>query len=340
MISVIIPAFNAASCLEQCIDSILKQTYTNFEIIVIDDGSTDDTQNICKKYESIDSRIRYIYQKNAGVSAARNRGIENAKGDWVAFVDADDSVESQYLEYMIKAVSDKNADIAFCGFSVAGTSLRADDTSALCECCGGQKIGVINSKQAIERMICVDPDRMFYGYVWRSLFSSSLLSQYRIYFQRDIKISEDYQFILKYLLHATQVALVAMPLYCYRVNDLSVTTKYMPSLHKDMNKINVWMYNNIITFLPNMLNDFYACRANTYLGAIQNLCRQGTPYSLSKRIVVAYQIKKEFRYAKALRCAVGQHNRTKACIAFWLFIFQLDWLYIVLFSIKEKTLPM
>lgn len=338
MISLVIPAFNAASYLEQCIDSILKQTYTDFEIIVIDDGSTDDTRFICKKYEAKDSRIRYIHQKNAGVSAARNRGIENAKGDWIAFVDADDTVESRYLEYMIKAVSEKNADIVFCGFSVVGTSLRADDMSALCECCGGQETGVINSTQAIERMICVDPDKMFYGYVWRNLFSTSLLSKYRIRFQCDIKISEDYQFILEYLLHATQVALVAIPLYCYRVNDSSVTTKYMPSLHHDMNKINIWMYNNI-SFSSKALKNFYACKANTYLGAVQNLCRRGTPYSISKRITMAYQIKKKNHYTKALRCAVWQHNRIKACVAFLLFIFQLDWLYIVLFSIKENTFP-
>ena len=90
MISLVIPAYNVANCLECCIDSILRQTYSDFEIIIVDDGSTDDTRHICEEYKARDPRIRYAYQENAGVSAARNHGIDIAKGDWLAFVDADE----------------------------------------------------------------------------------------------------------------------------------------------------------------------------------------------------------------------------------------------------------
>ena len=338
MISLVIPAYNVANCLECCIDSILRQTYSDFEIIIVDDGSTDDTRHICEEYKARDPRIRYAYQENAGVSAARNHGIDIAKGDWLAFVDADDSIDSQYLEYMMNAASQYKSDSVFCGFSVFGTTLRTDDTSALRECCHGEETGVITAEQAIEHTVCIDPSKIFYGYIWRNLFSTTLLSEYHIRFQCEIKISEDYQFILEYLLHATRVAIVAKPLYCYKINGLSVTTKYMPTMHRDMNTINAWILHNVIPSFPNSLKSFHACVANTYLSEVQNLCRRGTPYSLWRRIIIAYQIKRKFNYMESLCGAVKQHCRPKTCIAFWIFILYLDWIYILLFSIKEKDL--
>ena len=98
MISVIVPVFNAEEYIENCILSILHQTYPYFELILIDDGSTDHSMNICQKYENEDSRIKVLHQSNQGVSSARNVGILAARGDYITFVDADDTLEREALE--------------------------------------------------------------------------------------------------------------------------------------------------------------------------------------------------------------------------------------------------
>ena len=98
MISIIIPVYNVEKFLPQCIDSILAQTYKDFELILVDDGSPDGSPAICDSYAQRDERVRVIHQKNAGVSAARNNGIEHAKSEWISFVDSDDWVEPSYIE--------------------------------------------------------------------------------------------------------------------------------------------------------------------------------------------------------------------------------------------------
>ena len=101
MISVIVPVYNAAPYLDQCIESIVKQTYTDWECILINDGSTDKSGEICDKWGKFDSRFRIIHQINQGVSATRNRGIKESKGEYIVFIDSDDWVSPNYLKDMI-----------------------------------------------------------------------------------------------------------------------------------------------------------------------------------------------------------------------------------------------
>ena len=97
-ISVVIPIFNADKYLHRCINSVLSQSYTDFELLLIDDGSTDKSGKICDEYAREDDRVRVFHKENGGVSSARNLGLDNAKGEWVSFVDADDRVETDYLK--------------------------------------------------------------------------------------------------------------------------------------------------------------------------------------------------------------------------------------------------
>ena len=113
-ISVIVPVFNVEKYLQRCIDSILNQTFHNFELILIDDGSTDQSADICDEYQKSDDRIRVIHQENRGQAAARNRGVKEAKTKWIHFVDSDDFIHPQMLEYLWQALSNNNA-----GMSVA-----------------------------------------------------------------------------------------------------------------------------------------------------------------------------------------------------------------------------
>ena len=111
LISIIIPVFNAEKWLHRCMDSVLAQTYDNFEIIAVSDGSTDGSDTILQSYAAQDARMQCVYQNNQGVSASRNHGLSMAKGEWICFVDADDYLHRDYLQSMLKAALDHQADV-------------------------------------------------------------------------------------------------------------------------------------------------------------------------------------------------------------------------------------
>lgn len=115
MITIVVPIFNVEKYLQRCLKSIQAQTYTDFEVILVDDGSTDGSSEIAKHYSMIDKRFRYVYQVNNGQGSARNRGIHMANGDFLCFVDSDDFVHSQYLELLYKTALENDAQIASCG---------------------------------------------------------------------------------------------------------------------------------------------------------------------------------------------------------------------------------
>lgn len=114
MISVIVPVYNVKPYLKKCVDSICNQTYQNLEIILVDDGSTDGSGEMCDEYAKIDSRVVALHQKNAGQGAARNYGLEKAHGEWIGFVDADDWIDRNYYEKLVQAAETAGADMACC----------------------------------------------------------------------------------------------------------------------------------------------------------------------------------------------------------------------------------
>lgn len=116
MISVIVPIYNVADYLPRCLDSILKQTYDNLEIILVDDGSTDNCGSICDSYAKEDNRIKVIHKANGGLSSARNAGLDIAKGDYISFIDSDDFIDESMYETMLKALKSNDADVCLCSY--------------------------------------------------------------------------------------------------------------------------------------------------------------------------------------------------------------------------------
>jgi len=114
LISVIVPVYNAEHFLKRCVDSIRSQTYKNFEIILIDDGSTDSSGMLCDNYQALDSRIRVIHKPNGGLSSARNAGLDICSGEYIAFVDSDDYIDSKMYESMLSCLEEENVDICVC----------------------------------------------------------------------------------------------------------------------------------------------------------------------------------------------------------------------------------
>ena len=117
LVSIIIPVYNVEKYLAECIESVLKQTYQNIEILLIDDGSPDNSGKICDEYEEKDSRVRVIHKENGGVSSARNVGLEQANGEYITFIDSDDFVSESYIEELYIALENGNSDLAFCKYN-------------------------------------------------------------------------------------------------------------------------------------------------------------------------------------------------------------------------------
>ena len=208
MISVIIPVYNAGDYLEECFNSILGQTYQDFEIIAVDDGSTDDSASICRSYSEKDKRINYICQPNCGVSSARNNGIEHAKGQWLCFIDADDKYSPNYFETMLKG-SEPGSMVA-CQYC-----MDIHDHGK-----GNQKVLIDNDKQKVlNDLLGQNKNRIHLGSI---LFDANSVIASGLRFVEGCVRNEDIEFICRYLCLSTKVCVIQFNGYFYRQHESSV----------------------------------------------------------------------------------------------------------------------
>ena len=181
-ISVIIPAYNVKPYIKKCVKSVINQSYTNLEIIIIDDGSTDGTSNICDEIEKLDNRIIVLHQSNKGLSEARNAGLNIATGEWVAFLDSDDWVDSRMYEHLLKLAIKYNADISSCSSrNVYKGAIPSEQTER-------ERVYVFKNEEIIEGLITQE---MIRYEVWNKLWKRDLISDTRFV---PGQISEDVHF--------------------------------------------------------------------------------------------------------------------------------------------------
>lgn len=179
MISVIIPVFNTAQYLEDCIESVLAQSYKNLEILVIDDGSTDESPQILDRLTVRDPRLRVIHQKNAGVSAARNRGLSEAQGDYITFADSDDTLKPDLYETLLNLIREYKVDIAHCSYNrVEGDRVKPVGNSG--------KRYIQTREESLE---CFLAGKLYIASCWNKLYARHLFDNVR--FRQDLKMSED-----------------------------------------------------------------------------------------------------------------------------------------------------
>lgn len=190
MISIVIPCYNVEKKIDACINSILNQTYSDFEIIAIDDGSKDNTFEKLKSYEKTDGRVKAFTQKNRGPSATRNKGIELAKGEYIAFCDSDDYVGEQYLEHLYEHTKN-NCDIVIAGFNYASTEGEITRIPGISFSC--------DKKEFLEKYYAENISRrLIFGPI-NKLYKKTLLEEKNIRFDTRIKIREDGLFVFEYL---------------------------------------------------------------------------------------------------------------------------------------------
>ena len=224
MISIIVPVYNTEKYLPRCIDSILAQSFTDFEVLLVDDGSPDGSGEICDNYIAKDSRIRVFHKQNEGVSSARNMGLDNAIGEWVTFVDADDWIEKDTLEQCIE----NSKDVEFVRFgmkSVYGENLYIEDTRL--ENSWTYKIYCAN---VFSRQTALG--------VCGGLYLRSIFTNNNIKFNPQYRLGEDWLVLMQYLKCIKIIKILNYPFYNYnKQNEISTTST--PSLTKfiELNKV-------------------------------------------------------------------------------------------------------
>ena len=219
LISVIIPVYNAEKYINKCIESILSQIYSEFEVILVDDGSTDSSPQICDKYGKEDDRIKVIHKKNEGVSIARSTGVSIAKGDYLAFVDSDDWVEPDYFEKLLNIIRTTDVDMICFGHKKVVNNATSDCPFPLDES--------IYDRNAIENQIFPwliedETGRYFPNQLWNKVIKADIYKENQV---SGVKIimGEDAACVKSCIYHCKSIYVSSLLLYNYRINPMSVT---------------------------------------------------------------------------------------------------------------------
>ena len=245
-ISIIVPVYNVEKYLNKCVDSILNQTFKEFELILVDDGSPDNSGAICDQYAKKDSRVKVIHKENGGLSSARNAGIEVAQGKYLGFIDSDDYIAEDMYEILYQNIKKYNADISSVELiSVYNDRFKLKDYSP--------EIKVLNQEQAMQ-VVLEGTD--FYAYAWNKLYNRNLFNEIR--FPKG-KTFEDAFIIMKILKRANKVVISNVEKYFYVKRQNSIMSSTFSK--KTFDVIDAWEEdkNNIIKLYPE-LSDVYRKR--------------------------------------------------------------------------------
>lgn len=207
-VSIIVPVYQAEKYIRQCIESILAQTFTDFELILVDDGSKDNSGKICDEYADKDKRVRVIHKKNSGVANARNNGTANATGEYICFVDADDWIDNTMLEHCVSCIKDNGADILRHGHIV---ELWKDG-----KCINEEKISTPDFEKSLTHSQITEKMELFWqncsNYVWNYFFKRKVLENIKF---PDITVSEDHIFVLEALQKCKKICFLSEEPYHY-----------------------------------------------------------------------------------------------------------------------------
>ena len=229
MVSVIVPVYKVEDYIRECIDSILAQTYSDFELILVDDGSPDNCGRICDDYAKGDNRIKVVHKVNGGISSARNAGLEVAKGEWIMHVDGDDWIEPDMIESLIEAAQITGADMVFGDFMKYGPSA------------GYNKLPTWSSdkKKSMTNYIAYVMTT-----IWGSIAKRSLYADHSLKSPEGISYCEDFHLIVRLCHFANKIVNVHRPFYHYRYRPTSIMSNMNGKTEADEQ----WVYQDTIRF--------------------------------------------------------------------------------------------
>lgn len=286
LVSIIVPVYNAEKYLDKCISSILEQTYHNIELILVNDGSTDKSEQICIEYTKNDNRIIYLKQSNAGPSASRNNGISRSKGDYIQFLDADDYLDKNSVDILVEAI--KDVDYVIAGYF----NIRENKQEKPKKLVASTLIGSYLKEDLLSHWGELVEGEVFH-YTWNKLYKSEFIKN-NIQFNEKIKISEDMLFNLDYLSNIKTLKIIDKPIYYHVLyNQESLTKSYHNGLF-EMRKIThqymeAFLKSNSVYQGNNcrVVKELYAKRIKTIF---IHLCSQKTRMKNSEKLKIINQI--------------------------------------------------
>ena len=230
-VSVIVPVYKAESFLCRCVESVQSQNFTDWELLLIEDGSPDGSGALCDRFAAEDARIRAFHKPNGGVSSARNVGLDEAKGQYIAFLDSDDWFLPGFLETLVALAEENRADSAGCAH------LNVQESGGSSPEKGALPVGVYGKEEImagiVDRLMTNRtglPGEILNGFIWRFIYTREIIEQYRIRFEG--AYLEDEIFLIEYFFRAERLAMAEQPLYGYLLNSASATHRYMKDYMK------------------------------------------------------------------------------------------------------------
>lgn len=229
-ISIIVPVYNAERYLKPCVNSILAQTFRDFEVLLIDDGSTDLSGSICDGYADADNRVRVLHKPNGGVSQARNDGIMRATGEYLAFSDSDDTVAPDWLETLYQKAEQTNADLVVCNFYTVSAFGKEARRHAFAE---GEVLEGETLKNRLYQAVATCNDVGLYS-LWNKLFRADVVRASGLSFQKGMSFGEDMLFLLDVYRQAGRIAFSEKPLYNYEIHETGLFSAYKSTFARDV----------------------------------------------------------------------------------------------------------
>lgn len=241
LISIVIPIYNVEEFLKTCLSKVCVQTYTNVEILLIDDGSTDACPSICDEYAQLDNRITVVHKKNGGLSDARNVGIEISKGEYITFIDSDDFISEDYIEYLYSLIREANADISVCQVQMV-----TEDGSLIKTKASSKNMVVRGTKNCVHAFLY---DNTIDTTAWRKLYKTSLFKDNNIKYPVG-RYNEDVFTTYKLVMQSSVIAVGSRQLYMYRQRTGSITKSEFTTKHLDHVLGHLERYNGITQVYP------------------------------------------------------------------------------------------
>ncbi len=325
-VSIIVPIYNGEASIERCVRAILDQKFSDFELILIDDGSTDRTEEVCEKLSKEDCRIKYIRKRNEGVSATRNLGLSVAKGEYIQFCDSDDYPLQGWTMNLLDLITKEGTDLAICKFR------RNDGMQSIQKNIKVTFYERTDAWNLFRRILLTSP--------WNKMYKRAIIIENGLFFDQSKSNGEDLSFNLGYLTYCKgKIAVTSEELYYYDYNDNGLTGSYIRDFwnikRKSMEELKVKME----TFMDfsKIKRDYYSYYLDGALQCVYNNLKKDSKLSFGKRREEINKILQSSEFDMALKeCDITSINKLFYVILKKKSFFVL-YLWIVLMKIKKKV---
>lgn len=274
--SVIIPVYNAKETLRRCLDSLVRQQFSDYELLLINDGSTDGSDAICREYANTYSCVRYFVKENGGVSSARNLGLEQAEGEYILFVDSDDYVSENYFSVISDALDNNVVDLLMFGYCNFGSISAEWDTGEFNE----------NTEVGIAIRVSSAMQQYLFSSLCSKAFKRHIIEQYNMCFANDLAIGEDQAFIFTYAMHIRSIGSIEDHLYNVDVSDgNSLSRKTRPYLTEQLMEVNRRMYAayQAVPHAPEAAKHYEAALSWMTYRSVYSSCKELLKFDLSAK---------------------------------------------------------